>query len=94
MTHEEECVPPSRCPSSLTLPGRSTQFYGLAGLGIYDESPGAGGQCTSLGTGVKLPLSGALKLRVDYRLLFLSTGDRPPTVRHRHRISVGVALAF
>lgn len=77
-----------------TLPRQEIQVYALTGLVVYDESPGAGGACTPLGAGVKLPLAGALKLRVDYRLLFLRSGDRPRTVPRRHRISVGVALAF
>jgi hypothetical protein len=76
------------------LPGKRMQIYGLAGWAIYDESPGAGGACTPLGVGAKVPLSGALKLRVDYRLFFLRSGDQAPTVPRRHRISVGVALAF
>jgi hypothetical protein len=76
------------------LPGQRIQIYGLTGLGIYDESPGAGGGYTPLGAGVKVPISGALKLRVDYRLFFLKSGDQSPTVPRRHRISIGVALAF
>src|SRR5437899_2753669 len=77
------------------------QLYGVAGLGLYGETGGGKGSgevaAKILGAGVKVPLGGALKLRLDYRLFFGNAPDAsagwPRSVRS-HRFSAGFSFAF
>jgi hypothetical protein len=81
---------------------RRLQAYGAVGGGVYTQTLGgdrsAGGGAANAGGGVKIALAGPLKLRLDYRVLFLS--DDPDwsleglPYRHPQRVTAGLALAF
>jgi hypothetical protein len=76
------------------LPIAGLQFYATAGAGGYREEL-AGRQETSIGLnsggGVKISLSGPLRIRVDYRVFTLRGEALYPTVQ---RIYTGLNLAF
>jgi hypothetical protein len=64
-----------------TLPIHWTQFYGIAGFGVYGETIGNGkgsGEIASgdIGVGAKITLAGPLKLRLDYRVFLLGASRR------------------
>lgn len=70
------------------------QFYGTTGVGVYRETLGplqetsVGG---NLGGGVKIRLTGPLKLRLDYRLFRLRGA---PVATTYHRVYAGATLGF
>lgn len=71
-----------------------TQFYGTAGVGLYRERLGPAQETSTagnLGGGVKVRLTGPLKLRLDYRLFRLQGAPLHPTV---HRVYAGATLGF
>ena len=76
------------------------QFYSAAGKGLIAETfangGGSYGDSGNVGGGAKLPLVGALKLRLDYRYFFFTSGEPESPLRylHSHRISAGVNLTF
>jgi opacity protein-like surface antigen len=70
------------------------QFYGTAGVGLYRETLGARQETSALasvGGGVKVRLTGPLKLRLDYRLLRLRGA---PLHAMYHRVYAGATLGF
>lgn len=71
------------------------QLYGTAGAGVYRESLEDGPSETNVGTniggGVKITLTGPLRLRLDYRV-FLLGGDR--VYDAPKRFYAGLTLAF
>lgn len=82
---------------------RRAQFYAIGGFGVwgetYEDGRGSGAVLTTnVGGGLKLPLTGRFKLRVDYRLFVL--GDTPDAAAgleidpRRHRIAAGLSVAF
>jgi hypothetical protein len=79
------------------------QVCGVGGFGLYGETMADGrgsGEiaATSVGGGVKIPVSGALKLRLDYRVFLLGeAADAAPgfvVSHHPQRVSAGFSLAF
>lgn len=73
---------------------QKTQFYGTAGAGFYRERLGDATETSvgvNLGGGVKIRLTGPLKLRLDYRLFRLQGAPLHPTV---HRAYAGATLGF
>ena len=76
------------------FPVAGLQFYATAGAGGYRETL-AGRQTTSVGLntggGVKIAVSGPLRIRVDYRVFSLRGEALHPTV---HRIYTGLNLTF
>lgn len=75
-------------------PIKGVQPYLTAGGGIYRERLGAAadtGFAPNIGGGVKLPLAGPLRLRVDYRIFRLGSGA---AFSPSHRIYVGLNLKF
>jgi opacity protein-like surface antigen len=70
------------------------QFYGTTGVGVYRETLGplqetsVGG---NVGGGVKIRLTGPLKLRLDYRLFRLRGA---PVTTTYHRVYAGATLGF
>jgi len=85
-----------------TVPIRRTQFYGIAGFGVYGKQSGKQGSgeinIRDIGAGAKITLAGPLKLRLDYRLFLLGESpDATPGMRldrHPQRFSAGLSLAF
>jgi len=72
------------------------QVYGGGGIGFYDDADSGPSSAKILGAGVKLPLAGPLKLRVDYRL-FLGEASASSAVSksiHAQRLSAGISLYF
>jgi hypothetical protein len=71
------------------------QVYGTTGGGYYRErfrdftNSGFG---TNLGGGVKIALTGPVRLRLDYRVFSLNSGT--PIVRSVHRFYTGVSVSF
>jgi hypothetical protein len=81
---------------------RKARLYGLAGFGLFGESGGRRGssgevEAKVLGAGLKMPLAGSLKFRVDYRVFFGAAPDASPayggSVRAR-RLAAGVSVGF
>ena len=70
------------------------QLYATIGAGAYRESLG-GAHVTNIGTnlggGIKFPLFGPLKVRVDYRVFTLRG---KPSNNHPQRLYVGVNWQF
>jgi hypothetical protein len=76
------------------LPRSRVQVYGTAGFGAYLLlDAGEPNNAHNAGGGVKAPLAGPLKLRVDYRYFWLSPQDRVPH-HNEHRITIGVVAGF
>jgi len=72
----------------------STQFYLTAGGGFFRERLAGAGETfigTNIGGGVKLPLAGPLRLRLDYRVFNLRGS---PLYANPQRFYAGVNLAF
>ena len=72
----------------------SVQFYGTIGGGIFREDFGPShvtNFATNFGGGVKIPLVGPLKVRVDYRVFALR--GAPQVVRWQ-RLYAGINWAF
>ena len=70
------------------------QFYGTVGAGLYREKVGVlqvTNRATNAGGGVKIALSGPVRLRIDYRT-FRLLGT--PTHRQQHRLYSGLNLGF
>lgn len=78
------------------------RWYGTVGFGMYAASwPNGGGSSGGTrngGVGVKLPLAGRLKIRVDYRYFrFHADADADVTARRytgSHRLSAGLTLTY
>lgn len=73
---------------------QKTQFYGTAGAGVYRERLGDVTETSvgvNLGGGVKIRLTGPLKLRLDYRVFRLQGAPVHTTV---HRVYAGATLGF
>jgi hypothetical protein len=71
-----------------------TQLYLTAGGGVFRERLAGGGETmvgTNIGGGVKLPLAGPLRLRLDYRVFNLRGTPLHATPQ---RFYAGVNLAF
>ena len=70
------------------------QFYGTIGAGLYREA-GNGSQETNGGTnvggGVKVALTGPLRMRLDYRAFTLRG---LPQHSHQHRFYAGLNIGF
>ena len=87
-----------------TMPANGrVQLYALGGFGVwgetYEDGRGSGAiPATHIGGGVKLLLTGRIKLRLDYRLFML--GDAPDAApgievhRRRHRLAAGLSFTF
>jgi hypothetical protein len=77
------------------IPINGLTFYGTVGAGIYSERLGDADSETNVGTnlggGVKIDLTGPLRLRVDYRLFTLMGS---PLTRSPQRFYVGLTLRF
>jgi opacity protein-like surface antigen len=76
------------------VPLNGLTFYATVGGGIYSEELGdesRTGVGTNLGGGVKIDLSGPLRLRLDYRL-FTFAGE--PLHKTPQRFYVGLTLRF
>jgi hypothetical protein len=73
------------------------KLYLTAGGGLTHETLGAGtawGFGTNIGGGVKLPLAGPLRVRVDYRIISVH-GTVPGAVdKPQQRIYAGINFAF
>ena len=70
------------------------QFYGTTGVGVYRETIGALQETSvggNLGGGVKIRVTGPLKLRLDYRLFRLRGA---PVTATYHRVYAGATLGF
>ena len=70
------------------------QFYGTTGVGVYRETLGALQETSvggNVGGGVKIRLTGPLKLRLDYRLFRLRGA---PVTTTYHRVYAGATLGF
>lgn len=79
---------------ALTPSVSGVQAYGTAGGGVYREERAARRKThfgTNVGGGVKIPLAGAIGLRLDYRLFVLRGRPLHSTVQ---RIYAGFNLAF
>jgi hypothetical protein len=80
---------------------RNAQIYGSAGLGLYGESrPDGHGsgelEAVVFGTGARIPLDGAFRLRLDYRVFLVhreATDSRRGTLPPQ-RLSVGLSFGF
>jgi hypothetical protein len=76
------------------------RWYGTVGFGIYGESladrGGSSGNNRNGGVGVKLPLAGLLKVRVDYRYFRLHADEPGTRPQHTdsHRLSAGLTIAY
>jgi hypothetical protein len=71
-----------------------TQFYLTAGGGFYRERLAGEGEThfgTNIGGGVKLPLTGPLRLRLDYRVFNLRGS---PIYKSPQRFYAGLNLSF
>ena len=80
--------------NAVVMTPTKTQLYVTAGGGVYHESLAAVGRTNvgiNVGGGVKLPLAGPIRLRVDYRVMTLSGSPVTKTVQ---RIYFGGNLAF
>jgi hypothetical protein len=85
-----------------TLPVGGFQLYGTAGGGYATETLGGASHGTfasNLGGGLKFRLIGPLRVRVDYRVLKLTStmtapSTRLPTADTYHRFYVGANVAF
>jgi hypothetical protein len=80
---------------------RRARVYALGGFGVYGEQGGGRGSgevaARDLGVGTRIPIGGALNMRVDYRLFLLGRGDGSPgspKSRHPRRLSAALSLAF
>lgn len=75
-------------------PTGSTQVYGTAGAGLYQETLGTASEtnlATNIGGGLKIGLSGPLRLRLDFRVIHLMGTPRYATVQ---RFYAGVNVKF
>ena len=73
---------------------QKTQFYGTAGAGVFRERLGTATETSvgvNIGGGVKIRLTGPLKLRLDYRVFRLQGSPQYATV---HRAYAGATLGF
>jgi hypothetical protein len=74
--------------------GMPIQLYGTTGGGVYRERLGNDEETAALinfGGGVKIPVAGPIRARVDYRVFNLKGHPRHSTV---HRIYAGLNLSF
>jgi opacity protein-like surface antigen len=75
-------------------PTGDTQLYGTVGGGLYQESVGLTTTtdfATNIGGGLKLALTGPIRLRFDYRLINMRGKTTGATV---HRFYIGANLKF
>lgn len=78
----------------LVMTPTNFQLYVTAGGGAYWESLGGSRKMnfgTNIGGGVKIPLVGPLKIRVDYRVFTLRG---TPRYNHPQRLYAGINWAF
>lgn len=71
-----------------------TQFYATSGVGLYRERLASSQETSTaanIGGGVKIRITGPLKLRLDYRLIRLR-GE--PIRQSVHRLYAGATLGF
>jgi hypothetical protein len=80
---------------------RRARVYAIGGIGMYGDSTGSGPgsgelQAVDLGIGAKVPIAGALKLRLEYRAYLIHrevndprAGSAPP-----QRLSAGLTVSF
>jgi hypothetical protein len=72
-----------------------TQFYLTGGGGFFRERLAGEGETsfgTNIGGGIKMPLAGPLRLRLDYRVFNLRGADT--LYPHPQRFYVGLNVAF
>lgn len=75
-------------------PTSSAQLYATAGAGIYQESASLitnTDLATNIGGGVKIGITGPLRLRIDYRLIHFRDKASDDYV---HRLYVGANIKF
>jgi hypothetical protein len=80
--------------NALVMTPTKMQLYVTAGGGVYHESLAAVGRTNvgiNVGGGVKVPLAGPIRLRVDYRVMTLNGSPITKTVQ---RLYVGGNIAF
>jgi hypothetical protein len=80
--------------NALVMTPTRTQLYVTAGGGLFHESLATAGNTTvgvNVGGGVKVPLAGPIRLRVDYRVMTLSGSPITKTVQ---RFYFGANIAF
>jgi len=77
------------------------RVYVIGGLGLYGETGRGRGSgevaATDFGVGMKIPVAGAIKFRLDYRVFLGHTPDASggfPKSVHSQRFSAGLTLAF
>ena len=73
------------------------KVYLTAGGGLTRETLGAAnrwGTGTNIGGGVKFPIAGAIRLRIDYRVFTLQHTIPGSGGKTQHRIYAGLNLAF
>jgi|SRR5579862_5920969 len=74
-----------------------TKIYLTAGGGLTHENLGAAtrwGVGTDIGGGVKLPLAGPIRLRLDYRVFTLHNGIPSAPNKMQYRFYAGLNVAF
>jgi hypothetical protein len=77
--------------------GRANVYF-VGGAGLYGEVGGgvvATGMsiAVDLGAGLKIPVSGPVNLRLDYRAFLGQAGEADRAI-HSHRVAAGLSLAF
>ena len=80
--------------NALVMTPTRMQLYVTAGGGVYHESLAAVGNTNvgiNVGGGVKVPLAGPIRLRVDYRVMTLNGS---PVTKSVQRIYFGANIAF
>ena len=76
----------------------SANVYFIGGLGLYGEVGGGvlgtgPSIAADIGAGLKIPLSGPLKLRLDYRAFLGQAGENDRAI-HSQRVAAGLSLVF
>ena len=74
--------------------GLPVQLYATIGGGVYREQLGNDEETAALintGGGIKIPVAGPIRARIDYRVFNLKGHPRHSTI---HRIYAGLNLAF
>lgn len=80
--------------NALVMTPTRTQLYVTAGVGIYHESINATGNTNygfNVGGGLKIPLAGPIRVRVDYRVMNLNNSLVSKAIQ---RVYVGANIAF
>jgi len=77
---------------------RRARVYAILGVGAYGET--GGGSNSELlsawhaGAGAAVPVTGPLRVRIEYRFIAIEEADARVASRHPQRLSVGVSLGF